>query len=635
MPEEQERNGGGSLSRRSLLKAGGLAVAGASLSWRSLAAFASTSGARWSDAATWGGSLPTEGTVVRITTAIVLDRDARVAGVVIEPGGSLTFDPSTNVTLESTGNVIVRGSLGMAPANGRIIHVLRFVGIDESNMVGGGDDPVASDVGLWVMDAGQVSIRGTGKLPWTRASGSLAAGTTKITVLAAPTGWRPGDELAITPTASPKVSAFYAAYDTVNVVAVNGNEVTLDRPLQHAHPAVPVKKGLTMTAEVLNLTRNARIEGTPTGRTHTFFRSSRPQHISHAALRWVGPQMPNPTNPKKPPEPVLGRYGLHLHLSGAGSVGSMIRGVVIQDAGNRCFVPHSSNGVSFVDCISHNTYESAYWWDYGTYSHDILFERCVASACNGSDNRNTGFRMGQGDRNVARGCVAVGSPRGNDGNGFFWQGGASPFGIWTFEDCVSHNNKAYGIFVWQNTGSRHTMTRYVGYHNGVAALFQGAYGNSFGYGDGVFYGNGLAGVQLKAVSRVPHRLPPTTFADCVFDGAAISQYGIVVLNHNHEVPPEQPTVVIRSQFTGHSKAGIAWEPGVSTASTIDTTDIVDCRFSGNEFWLANSLLTGTIIRVNDSAHGSIKLTPASTGGEYRPEWNARVTPIPPFTPKLT
>ena len=39
--------------------------------------------------------------------------------------------------------------------------------------------------------------------------------------------------------------------------------------------------------EVLNLTRNVGIEGTPTGRAHVFIVSRRPQAIAHTAIRWT------------------------------------------------------------------------------------------------------------------------------------------------------------------------------------------------------------------------------------------------------------------------------------------------------------------------------------------------------------
>src|SRR4051812_9886587 len=82
----------------------------------------------WSNPGTWaGGQLPADGASITVAagTTVVLDRDARVTGADI--AGTLTFDPTRNVSLYSSRNVIVRGILGMAPASAPIVHRLRFV----------------------------------------------------------------------------------------------------------------------------------------------------------------------------------------------------------------------------------------------------------------------------------------------------------------------------------------------------------------------------------------------------------------------------------------------------------------------------------------------------------------------------
>ena len=207
-----------------------------------------------------------------VTRRIVLDTDARVAGVTVEPGGELIFQPSASRALHSTGNVVVKGRLVMRPASAEVDHLLVFEGVDEGRMVGGGMDVVKADVGLWVMGAGTLDLAGTGRRAWTRLTGAVAAGTTRLTLKDAPTGWRPGDELLVAPTLAPDQADNWTAYSAAKVKSVSGRSVTLDQPTSFAHPAVDVVTdagaGRVQTAEVLNLTRNVRIEGTPaTGRT--------------------------------------------------------------------------------------------------------------------------------------------------------------------------------------------------------------------------------------------------------------------------------------------------------------------------------------------------------------------------------
>src|SRR5688500_18132382 len=50
-----------------------------------------------------------------IDSTVVLEQDLEVPGLVIAPGGNLIFHPDRNVTLKSTGNVIVEGRLTMRP----------------------------------------------------------------------------------------------------------------------------------------------------------------------------------------------------------------------------------------------------------------------------------------------------------------------------------------------------------------------------------------------------------------------------------------------------------------------------------------------------------------------------------------
>ncbi|HYN17842.1 MAG TPA: G8 domain-containing protein, partial [Actinomycetes bacterium] len=325
---------------------------------------AAVAGARpWSDPDTWPKGVPGPGDVAVVTRRVVLDTDARVAGVTVEPGGELIFQPSASRKLQSTGNVVVKGRLVMRPASASVEHLLVFQGVDEARMVGGGMDVVKADVGLWVMGAGTLDLAGTARRAWTRLTGAVAAGTTRLSLKDAPTGWRPGDELLVAPTLAPDQPDNWKAYSAAKLRSVSGRSVTLDRPTSFAPPAVDIVtdagSGRVQTAEVLNLSRNVRIEGTPGHRSHVFIRSSRPQKVKDVAIRHMGPRKPA----EEFTELVLGRYGLHLHMCGDGSRGSEVEGVVIRDTGSHTFVPHLSNGIAFRDCISHNTFEDAFWWD--------------------------------------------------------------------------------------------------------------------------------------------------------------------------------------------------------------------------------------------------------------------------------
>jgi hypothetical protein len=587
----------------------------------------------WSDPRSWAHGVPGAGDVAVVSRRVMLDVDARVAGVVVEPGGELSFDPAASRTLRSTGNVVVKGRLVMRPRSAAQVHQLVLQGANEHRFAGGGMDVLPSDVGLWVVGAGALDLAGAPRRAWTRAAGSLAAGATSLTLVDDPSGWAPGDELVVTPTLAPAGDSTFTAHDTAVVKSVSGRRVTLDRALEFAHPGVDlgVDAGSSriQTAEVLNLTRNVRIEGTAGHRAHIFIRATRPQSLKGVAIRHMGPRKPTSDGFT---ESVLGRYGLHFHMADNGARGSVVDGVVIRDTGSHAFVAHQSHGVTFRDCISHDTIEDAYWWDGapdtrtpGPPSNDIVYERCVASLVRyDPDFRGftlTGFMLGRGSGSVARDCVAVGVQGSVNAAGFQWPEGSE--GIWTFERCVAHNNAKNGIFVWQNTGKTHLVTQFTAYHNLGAGISHGAYNNRYSYRDSALYGNVEGAMQLHADSWGGPG-SPLQFVDLTCNGAGVSDYLVVAPKHNgdNEAPPPR---FVGCSFRGARKAAFGWTyQGEDGPSTNEIVDIIDCRFAGNEFWLASGIGAGSHITVRDPAHGSIVLRRADQAGTFRAQWNARV-----------
>ncbi len=583
--------------------------------------------------------MPAPGAEVTIDKPVLLDVDVAVAGLEITPTGALAFDPAASHTLESSGNVVVRGVLDARPASADVVHVLRFAGVDEGQFVGGGLEPVPSDVGLWVMDAGRLMIEGTAKTAWTNTVEGVPAGATSITVDDA-SGWQVGDEITITPTGAG--DAGESDYDSATITAVSGNTITLSEATGNEHPAVAIpangaQAAYTATAEVLNLTRNVRIEGDAEGnRAHIFVRNSVPtvHTLRNAALRNLGPRQGGAGSS----ESVLGRYGLHFHLNGDNNVGSVVSGVVGRDIGSHVFVPHESNGISFVDNISHNTFDEAYWWDgapdtrtAGSPTNNTLYENNVASLAKSDPDfrgfRLSGFSLGRGEGNVARGNVAVGIQGNVTASGYIWPEGAE--GIWTFEDNVAHNNATHGIFTWQNTGNEHVIDRFTAYHNEGFGISHGAYSNNYRYQNCTLYGNASGAVELHAVSRGPSQL---TFTGMTMDGAGRSDYLVTTEKHLAASRTSASTLISNSAFLGYNRAavGATYTANQDGDTAPEAIDLKDNTYAGNEFWINDGVLPASRIRVQDSVHGSIELAPAGQGGTFNANWNAGVRSIPPF-----
>jgi hypothetical protein len=610
----------------------------------------------WSDPRVWrGGRVPGASNPVTVSTGTNVSVDAsgtRAAGVEVEAGASLGFSPERTATLETSRNVVVKGSLVMKPEDPSIRHTLRFVGVSESAFVGGGMDPIASDVGLWVVGVGRLDLAGSPKSGWTRAAGTFDRGATTLRLEAVPRGWRPGDEISIAPTEPPTVGeAFSTDFELRRLTEVSGGDLTIDSGLSRVHPMV----NGSWRAEVMNLTRNVMIEGTPTGRSHIFIRSSVPQSILYTAVRYMGPRQPSTDNDGAETF-VTGRYGIHFHVSNDGSRGSLVQGAVVRDTGAHAYVAHSSHGVTFRDDISYDTYTDAYWWDAssdngtdGPETNDTLYDHDIAAlvrADGGEGYRMAGFNLLQGLRNEVRDSVAVGvqgwidNPRALAA-GFVWPEsfGVNNHGVWTFaRGNVAHNNAANGIFNWQNDGLPHVINDFVAYHNGRFGISQGAYVNEFNLFNLNLYGNAGGAIMTLAASgfrddgEAPVPEERLRFEGVVMDGGGLSDYLVVAEDHIAN-GTEQPVLFHDVTMRGFRKAAITMRPAEANAAY--ALDFVDAKLAGNEFYFVDQSSEDTLppsdyVRVQNGSEAYQVNTNASGEGDPVRIWNARKQVISPF-----
>lgn len=480
-------------------------------------------------------------------------------GFVVPPGEVWAFDPRRSTTVEVAANVEVRGTLVMHPASRDVEHVLRFVDVDETAFAGRGVDPVPTDVGLWVVGDGRLDLEGTPRAAWGYEWDPAWAGDE---VVAAPT--LPGDYDGFVPVAGPE--------------------------------DVPPPNELGYGAELLNLTRNVRVEGTAAGRAHVLIHSTRPQTIRYVAIRHVAPDLTDPSLRDRD-QNETGRYGLHFHHNGEASRGSLVEGVVIRDAGNHAFVPHASHGITFRDTISFATTNAAYWWDPttqrkpGNASDDTTYERAVAALVRTSGGRAPAFQMGEGDGNRVVGSVAVGvQGSGPNNSGFGWQG--TEQGVWGFSDNLAHNNQAHGIFVWQNSAEKHVVDGFTAYHNAKAGVSHGAYRNSYTYRDLVLLDNdqrrgGDVAVEALAVGRASR---DGTVEMQLWDGVATA--GAVVRIGRHAQDPGAPVRFVDCDF---SEVVVAEGPG-----HFSVTEFVGCGLQPEDVTV-QFMHPESVVRAQDGA----------------------------------
>lgn len=513
---------------------------------------------------------PTEATTAASGQRVILSGEESFPdGFVVPAGQTWSFDPNTDTTVSVSGNVIVEGTLVMKPASGDVVHLLLFEGVDDNAFVGGGFDPVDSDVGLWVVGDGRLDIEGAEKTAWGYEYDP---------------GWQ-GDEVV----AAPNDEGDYQDFVPVT--------------------STPPPNALGYQPELLDLTRNVRIEGTPEGYTHVFIRSTQPQTIRYAALRWVAPELGETD--------ATGRYGIHFHMADDGSRGSIVEGVVIRDTGNHAFVAHASHGVTFRDTIAFQVANEAYWWDEPPESegdnynpindtNDLVWDHVVAAGVRlgegGNKFRLSAFFLGNGQNVSLTNSVAVGvqGEPGDERSGFIWPEAAGA--VWTFENNVAHNNGSNGIFTWQNNKQRHDVDDFTAYYNGGVGVIHGAYENSYQYTNLTLLDNGLA-VVSNALGAPSDGRDTQVWTDVRTDGGAL-------LIAEHATPLEAPVRFVGCDF----EAVIVADAESDEPSSYE---FVRCDLQPDDFVLSDARRDG-VFRVQRGDGTAFELDGDGTATEIEP-----------------
>jgi hypothetical protein len=529
----------------------------------------------WSDPGTWGGKLPGPADTPLIVSGHTVNYDLATgvyAGVSVSSGATLQFDSGKSTTMQTSGNVVVEGTLSMRPSSASVIQLLQFINIDESAFVGGGMDVLATDVGLWAMGSGILDLMGTAKTAFVRAAGNIASGATTISLNASPTGWLPGDDIAIAPTESPTVGdAYMSGFEDRTIKSISGNSLTLNAGTLRAHPQI----NNMWTAEVINLTRNVRIEGTATGRTHIFIRSAVPQTIQNIQIRYIGPRKDRGGDAT--PEFVLGRYGLHFHHCDVGSVGSLVQGCVVRDTGSHCYVPHASNGVTMKGNVAYKCMEIAFWWDvldlthgttwdgnlvgYTTFIHEAL----DIDSGDAPTFASSGFLLGIGDDNVCNNNVVIGTTGDfRAGGAYYWMEGKIE-SVWEFKNNMAHNCHC-GLISWQNNLKNHLIENSVVYNCGMG-IYHGAYTNTYLYTGGYVYNSQI---MIKASSGNSNALK---FQNLVIDAAGLD-YAVAL--DEGPLDGARPVFIRNCTITGQKKAGIMNASPVA----VKKLDVIQCTTAG-------------------------------------------------------
>lgn len=563
---------------------------------------------------------------VTVTGDVVIDSNVTCGRVVIAEAASLTFDPDASAELSLWANMEVYGRLNMHPSSVAHTHTITFEGVDVDAFVGGGNAIIDTDIGMWVREDGYLTIDGPYRKAWTRLAGSETAGSTVLELSSTPAGWQVGDQIVVCPTEAPTVAFFFRHFDETTITAISGTTVTVSPALTYNHPAVSVGDGVTMTAEVLNLTRNVIIRGRPGAEAHMLF------HVHHNANNSLKQLRLDAMGVRRSDSStILGRYPIHFHHGFEGTIGTILDSVVTTRSKARGFVIHFCDGVTLRGCVAYDSVETPFWWDDADETNSVLYDRCVAAKVSVYPEhqgfRLAGFDLRGGSGNIARGCVAVGIEGNQNASGYQWPEDIGANRVWGFEDNVAHNNNVNGIFTWQNDSVHHVVDRFVAYHCGKAGIEHGAYTNNFVYRNCSLFGNPW-GIALHSVASNDQ----PQFVRVHVRGPGIVTHAVFI--DRHALPPKPPymkTLFDGCVFEDFTVAGFG--PGNSiNGGAKEWFDVRHCTITATG--AAQQFLLGTVDAESlfqvDNGGQAFEIRRFDQTGTLNTAWNARVTNVASF-----
>ncbi len=302
----------------------------------------------WSSPNSWPtGTVPTAGQEVTIPSnkTILLDVTPPDLGNMIIEGSLIFQDKNLSLTAET---ITVKGLLQIGtvanPFQSSATITLNGPKIDEE--VFGGRF-------LTTLSGGSLQLHGTSasKLSWGQIEGSLEPGATSLTLDQIPTGWSPGDKIALAPSG-------YEPYEAeeLTITRIDGNVISFIPALKFPHfGEIQMYEGkvLDERAEVGMLTRNIKIQGPEDAEENRYgghtmiLNESGPIHIEGVEFTRMG--QPG----------IEARYNLHWHLAGDRE-GDYIKNSSIHNSLQRGVVIHRTDNVLIEDVVAFNIRNHAF-----------------------------------------------------------------------------------------------------------------------------------------------------------------------------------------------------------------------------------------------------------------------------------
>ena len=387
---------------------------------------------RWSDPASWGGTLPAANTEIVIPTGrtIVLDTQTPSLGHVqingtLRLGGAQIALTAVSINVAASG-ALVAGTAA-APFGGQATITL-------TGAVRSPNDGVSRGL---VVNGGRLELFGVAPMPvWTKLNESAEAGATALT-LKDQANWKSGDSIVVGPTdyyntsvterlqlaaaasgGQIRTSAALQTFRWGKLQYVTNNGMSLSPDASFAPPATPFPTVLDERAPVANLSRNIVIQGvdddawrTSGFGAHVMIMGLQSQvKVDGAEFRRMGQAG------------TIGRYPFHWHMlsytqAGAyvgDATGHFIRNSAVWNSSQRCVVLHGTNGVRVENNVCYDIKGHAFFLEDAVERKNVLDsnlalmirepradQRLLAHEATGDPNGPSGFWVTNPD-NIVR-----------------------------------------------------------------------------------------------------------------------------------------------------------------------------------------------------------------------------------------
>lgn len=384
----------------------------------------------------WSEALPTTGTVtIPPGTTVVLDTDLDLTGLIVN--GTVRCG-TTSVAIDAR-YILVNGTFRCGT------HQSRFTNRLTITLTGPGNDDFFSYGDKYLTVAGgRLELHGERRVPWTRLTATAPRGATTLHL--ENHDWRVNDAIVVSSTDFRPEQA-----EELKITAVNGNTVTLDRPLEYMHYCgTETHRGRQVTecAEVGLLTRNITIRGNLASETtqiggHAMFLSGSRIRVEGVTFRRMG-QLGR-----------LARYPVHFHLFGDAATSYFINNSIWRSY-NRFAALHGVQNLRFRRNVGYDTIGHGFYMEDGNETGNAIVGNLGVLAREGipgnlttpSDDDAAVFWITNPDNRIV-GNVAAGA----DHSGFWYALPEHPLGpsydpnIWPRQTPLDrfYNNTAHSV----------------------------------------------------------------------------------------------------------------------------------------------------------------------------------------------